>query len=239
MPQLVVGDICINLVRKKIKNMHLGVYPPDGRVRVSAPLAASDAAVRLFVNSKLAWVRRHQARFTGQERQQAMECVTGESHYFQGRCYLLNLIHHHGHARISLRNSTVMDMQVKAGASADYRQRLLANWYRQQLKAQIPALIEKWEPIMGVRVAEWGVKLMKTKWGTCNIRARRIWLNLELAKKPPHLLEYLVVHEMTHLLERRHNDHFKQLLDRFLPQWRQCKEELNRARLGQGELGEC
>jgi predicted metal-dependent hydrolase len=235
MYQIVVSGISINVVRKRIKNLHLGVYPPDGRVRVAAPLVVNDDAVRLFVISKLAWIKRHKAKFAGQERQSARECVTGESHYFQGRRYRLSVILRQGHASVSLRNSTTMDMHVKEEADADFRRRVLSGWYRQQLKEQIPAIIEKWEPIMGVSVAEWNVKQMKTKWGTCNITARRIWLNLELAKKPPHSLEYIVVHEMAHLLEKHHNDYFKLLMDKFLPQWRQYREELNRAPLGHEE----
>jgi len=238
MPQIVVSGISINVVRKRIKNLHLGVYPPDGRVRVAAPLLVNDEAVRLFVVSKLAWIKRHQAKFAGQERQSVRECVTGESHYFQGRKYRLNVIHHKGHASVSLRNNTTMDMHVKEEADADYRRRVLSGWYRQQIKEQIPAIIEKWEPIMGVRVADWGVKQMKTKWGTCNIKAQRIWLNLELAKKPHHSLEYIVVHEMTHLLEKGHNDRFKGLMDKFLPQWRQYREALNLAPLGHEEWEE-
>ncbi|MDD5287398.1 MAG: SprT family zinc-dependent metalloprotease [Desulfuromonadaceae bacterium] len=238
MHQIIVSGITINVVRKRIKNLHLGVYPPDGRVRVAAPLLVNDEAVRLFVIKKLAWIKRHQAKFAGQERQSVRKCVSGESHYFQGRRYRLNVIHHNGHARIVIRNSTTMDMYVKEGTDADYRKRVLSAWYRQQIKGQIPALIEKWEPIMGVAVAEWGVKQMKTKWGTCSIKARRIWLNLELVKKPVHSLEYIVVHEMAHLLEKHHNDRFKALMDQFLPQWRQYREELNRAPLGWEEWEE-
>jgi len=205
---------------------------------IAAPLLVNDEAVRLFAIKKLAWIKRHQAKFAGQERQSVRECVTGESHYFQGRRYRLNVIHHNGHPRIVIRNSTTMDMYVKEGTDADYRKRVLSGWYRQQIKGQIPALIEKWEPIMGVSVAEWGVKQMKTKWGTCSIKARRIWLNLELTKKPHHSLEYIVVHEMTHLLEKNHNDRFKWLMDKFLPQWRLYREELNRAPLGWEEWEE-
>jgi predicted metal-dependent hydrolase len=238
MHQITVGGITIHIVRKRIKNLHLGVYPPEGRVRVAAPLHVTDESVRLFVIKKLAWIKRHQEKFAGQQRQSARECVTGESHYFQGRRYRLNVIQHQGHSRITIRNSTTMDMYVKADADADYRRRVLSGWYRQHLKDQIPVLIEKWQPIMNVSVAEWGVKQMKTKWGTCNIKARRIWLNLELAKKPPHSLEYIVVHEMAHLLEKGHGDRFKKLMDQFLPQWRQYREELNRSPLGWEEWEE-
>ncbi len=232
MHQIVVSGITINVVRKRIKNLHLGVYPPDGRVRVAAPLLVHDEAVRLFVITKLAWIKLHKDKFAGQERQSAREYVTGESHYFQGRRYRLNVIQHQGHPRIAIRNSSTIDMFVTGEADSDYRKRLLSGWYRQHLKEQIPALIGKWEPIMNVSVAEWGVKQMKTKWGTCSIKARRIWLNLELAKKPAHALEYIVVHELAHLLEKGHGDRFKRLMDQFLPQWRQYREELNRAPLG-------
>jgi predicted metal-dependent hydrolase len=238
MHKIIVSDLTINVVRKRIKNLHLGVYPPDGRVRVAAPLSVNDEAVRLFVIKKLAWIKRHQAKFAGQERQWPRECINGESHYFQGRRYRLNVIQHNGHPRITIRSSTTIEMQVKEGTDAEYRRRVLSGWYRQQIKEQIPPLIEKWEPIMGVSVADWGVKKMKTKWGTCSIKPRRIWLNLELAKKPPHFLEYLVVHEMAHLLERGHGDRFKKLMDQFLPQWRQYREELNRSPLGWEEWEE-
>jgi predicted metal-dependent hydrolase len=238
MHQIVVSDITINIVRKRIKNLHLGVYPPDGRVRVAAPLLVNDEAVRLFVITKLAWIKRHKAKFAGQERQSAREYVTGESHYFQGRRYRLNVLQRQGNPRVTIRNSSTIDMFVKSEADSDYRKRLLSGWYRQHLKEQIPALIGKWQPIMNVSVAEWGVKQMKTKWGTCSIMARRIWLNLELAKKPAHALEYIVVHEMAHLLEKGHGDRFKMLMDQFLPQWRQYREELNRAPLGWEEWEE-
>lgn len=229
---ITVSGISVEVVRKAIKNLHLGVYPPNGRVRVAAPLSMSEDAIRLAVVGKLGWIRKHQTKFANQERQSTREYVTGETHYFQGRRYRLNVILHQRYGRVSLRNNATMDMYVREGADVDYRRRLLSGWYRQQLKSRIPALIAKWEPIMGVTVAEWGVKQMKTKWGTCNATARRIWLNLELVKKPPHCLEYIVVHEMVHLLERNHSDAFKALMDRFLPQWRLYREELNRAPLG-------
>lgn len=230
--QIDVSGISVEVIRKAIKNLHIGVYPPEGRVRVAAPARMSMEAIRLAVIGKLGWIKNHQAKFAGQERQSPREYITGETHYFKGRRYRLNVMDHKGHPCIVIRNSSTLDMQVKEGTDADYRRRLLTGWYRQQLKEQIPALITKWQPLMGVSVADWGVKQMKTKWGTCNITARRIWLNLELAKKPPHSLEYIVVHEMTHLLEKGHNDRFKGLMDQFLPNWRHCREELNRAPLG-------
>ncbi len=157
--------------------------------------------------------------------------VTGESHYVGGRRYRLDVIEHDGPAAVRLRNNTTLELRVRPGTSRAQREAVLHRWYRQRLREQIPQLISKWEPEIGVTVAEWGIKKMKTRWGTCNIDARRIWLNLELAKKPAACLEYILAHEMVHLLERHHNERFQQLMDRLMPQWRLHREELNRAPL--------
>jgi hypothetical protein len=225
--QITVHGLDVEVVRKNIKHLHLAVYPPNGRVRVAAPLRINDEAVRLAVISKLAWIKRQQARFEGQERQSAREYVSGESHYFQGRRYRLNVIYQDGPPQVSIRNNTRLDLIVRPGSDTWQHERVLLTWYRQQLKILIPPLIAKWEPILGVHVAEWGVKQMQTRWGTCNIQARRIWLNLELIKKPELCLEYVVVHELVHLLERKHNDRFAALMDQAMPQWRLHREELN------------
>lgn len=230
--QLEVSGISVEIVRKDIKNLHLGVYPPNGRVRVAAPLRLDDEAVRLAVISRLGWIRRQQNGFAQQERQSLREMVTGESHYVQGRRYRLDVIEHDGPVVISLRNNTTLELRVRAGTTREKRERALNQWYRQRLRERIAVLITQWEPRIGVTVAEWGIKKMKTHWGTCNIEARRIWLNLELAKKPAACLEYILVHEMVHLLERHHNDRFSALMDKFVPQWRQQREMLNRAPLG-------
>jgi predicted metal-dependent hydrolase len=237
MHQITVHDLVVDVVRKKIKNLHLAVYPPDGRVRVAAPLVVDDEAVRLFTISKLAWIKRQQAKFEAQERQSAREFVSGESHYFQGRRYLLNVIYHDGPAQVVLRNNTTIDLFVRTGSDAARRERALLAWYRRQLKEAVPPLIVKWEAILGVEVAGWGVKRMKTKWGTCNIEARRIWLNLELAKSSFHCLEYIIVHEQVHLLERNHTDCFAATMTRFLPQWRLFRDELNRGPLAHETWG--
>src|SRR6266705_4606835 len=229
--QIIVNDLVVDVVRKNIKNLHLGVYPPAGRVRVAAPLRVNDEAVRLFTISRLAWIKRQQAKFAGQERQSAREYVSGESHYFQGNRYLLNVLYHQGSPAVSLRNNKTMDLFVRTGSDTSVRERVLTTWYRRRLKEEIAPLMAKWEAITGVKVAEWGVKQMKTRWGTCNAEARRIWLNLELVKKPVHCLEYLIVHELIHLLERRHNDRFVALMDLHLPGWRQYRQELNAAPL--------
>ncbi len=157
--------------------------------------------------------------------------VRGESHYYLGKRYLLRVIEETGTARIVLRNRSTMELHVQPGANAEQREQVLLRWYRRQLRALIPSLLENWSPRLGVEVAEWGIKKMKTKWGACNIDARRIWLNLELAKKPVLCLEYIVVHEMAHLLERHHNDRFIAIMDKVMPQWRLHRNELNGAPL--------
>jgi predicted metal-dependent hydrolase len=230
--QIIVNDLVVDVVRKNIKNLHLGVYPPAGRVRVAAPLRVNDEAVRLFTISRLAWIKRQQAKFEGQERQSAREFVSGESHYYQGNRYLLNVMYHQGSPEVSLRNNKTMDLFVRTGSDTSVRERVLTTWYRRRLKEEIAPLMAKWEGIIGVKVAEWGVKQMKTKWGTCTIEVRRIWLNLELIKKPVHCLEYIIVHEMMHLLERHHNERFIGYMNRFMPLWQYYREELNREPLG-------
>ncbi|MDD1753961.1 MAG: M48 family metallopeptidase [Methanotrichaceae archaeon] len=221
----VIG-INVEVVRKDIKNLHIGVYPPEGRVRVASPRLINDDAVRLAVISKLSWIKRQKAHFQKQPRQSKREYIHRESHYFFGRRYLLNIKEHDGSARVEIRANRLY-LFVPYGTDASRRERVLLNWYRKELKARIPDLIEKWEGVLGVRVVDWGVKRMKTKWGSCSIEARRIWLNLELAKKPVQCLEYIVVHEMVHLIERRHNDRFKELMDEFMPSWRLIRDELN------------
>lgn len=144
---------------------------------------------------------------------------------------MLNVVYNNGPPRVILRNNTTMDLYVRTGSDTARRGRALLDWYRAQLSAAVPPLLAKWEPIVGVEVADWGVKRMKTKWGTCNIEARRIWLNLELAKTSVRCLEYIIVHEMVHLLERGHTERFTAYMDRFLPQWRLLRDELNRGPL--------
>lgn len=227
MQQIEISDITIDVVRKSIKNMHLSVYPPTGRVRIAVPLTIDDEAVKLFAISKLAWIKRNQRKFETQERQTPRAYLERESYYFEGRRYLLKITEHNAPAKVELKNKTHIELFVRPNTTSAQRQSLLTEWYRKQLKAQIPPLIAKWEQTIGVTVSDWGVKQMKTKWGTCNISAKRIWLNLELAKKPPRCLEYIVVHEMVHLLERHHNDKFTAYMDQFMPQWRSYRDELN------------
>jgi predicted metal-dependent hydrolase len=166
------------------------------------------------------------ARFTIQIRRQKPKYVSGESHYFQGVPYQLCVVERKGNARVVFRRNKTIELHINPRSNATRRERALVNWYRVYLKKTIPPLIKKWEKIIGVEVAEWGVKRMRTRWGSCNPNARRIWLNLELAKKSPECLEYVVVHEMVHLLEHSHNRRFKELLSQFLPRWRSIRKEL-------------
>lgn len=229
---LKIGDLTVEVVRKNIKNLHLGVYPPQGRVRVAVPLVVNDDAVRLAVIGKLAWIRRQQARFAAQPRQSPREMVSGECHYFLGQRYRLRVLAYTGPPRIRRSGIDFLDLFVRPETTVEQRQRVLQEWYREQLRERIPPLLAQWQPVLGVQINDWGIKRMKTRWGTCNITARRIWLNLELIKKPAHCLEYIVVHELMHLLERNHNDRFTALMDHHLPHWRLVREELNRALLG-------
>jgi predicted metal-dependent hydrolase len=227
-----VSGINVDVVRKAIKNLHLGVYPPHGRVRVAAPLAVNDEAVRLAVISRLGWIKRQQAKFEDQPRQSRREMIRGESHYFLGQRYRLNVIEYREASKIVLRNKATIDLYVQPGASAEMREKVLQRWYREQLKSLVPPLLEKWQHALAVQVDDWGIKKMKTKWGGCNVEARRIWLNLKLAKKPVQCLEYIIVHELVHLLERHHNDRFTAYMDKFMPQWRLLRDTLNKSPLG-------
>ena len=226
-----IRGISVEVVRKEIKNFHISVHPPNGRVRVSAPLYFDDDTIRIAVISRLGWIRRKQEAFTKQDRQSQREFVTGESHYFAGRRYRLDVIEHDRPPRVWLPNNTKIALSVRPGSDRDTREAVVHRWYRQHLRAQLPLLLEKWEPKIGVSVNEVRIKKMKTLWGSCNVEAKRIWLNLELAKKPESCLVYILVHEMVHLLERQHNDRFHALMDRFLPQWQTYRDQLNRAPL--------
>ncbi|MGA9508707.1 MAG: SprT family zinc-dependent metalloprotease [Candidatus Sulfotelmatobacter sp.] len=226
-----IRGLQVEIVRKDIRNLHVGVYPPLGRVRVAAPSRLSNDAVRLAVISRLGWVRQQQAKFQHQERQSQREMVSGETHFVQGRRYRLAVIKKDDAAKVVRRTMRRLELFVRPGDGRERRQRVLDSWYRELLRQQIAELLAKWEPRIGVQVREWGIRKMKTRWGTCNREAGRIWVNLELAKKPPSCLEFIVVHELVHLIERRHNDRFRQMMDQALPAWREFREVLNRAPL--------
>ncbi len=232
---MTIGSLSVEVVRKDIKNLHLGVYPPNGRVRVATPLVVSDEAVRLAVIGKLGWIRKQKAKFAGQPRQSQREMVNGESHYFLGQRYRLRVHEHDGPARVALRGVASLDLFVRPGTSSKQREVVLLHWHREQLKAMIPPLLEKWQLILGVHVTDWGIKKMKTKWGSCNPAAERLWFNLELAKKPLPCLEYIVVHELVHLHERNHTERFTALMEAHMPKWRLYRKILNKTPLGHEE----
>lgn len=223
-----IANIEIDIVRKEIKNMHLAVYPPTGRVRLAAPATTNDEVIRLFAISKLGWIKKHIKNFQNQDRETPREYISGESHYLAGQRYLLNVVEHGGYRKVEFKNNRQINLYVKPGSSREEKAKVLKEWYRKQLKGSVPELIEKWEKVTGVQAESWGVKQMKTKWGVCNIAQKRIWLNLQLAKKPKSCLEYIIVHELVHLLERHHNDKFIAYMDQFMPNWRQYRDELNR-----------
>jgi predicted metal-dependent hydrolase len=227
MRQITVSNIKIDVVRKDIQNLHLAVYPPTGRVRIATPLNVDDETVRLFAISKLSWIKKHRRSFINQRRETKREYVSGESHYVEGRRYLLNVIYRNAAPKVVIRNKTYIDLYVRTNSLTEQRERVMTEWYRRRLKDKIPTLIEKWQRIIGVKVADWKVKRMKTKWGTSKVELKQIWLNLELAKKPSSSLEYIIVHELVHLLERHHNNRFIALMDKFMPQWRFNQAELN------------
>jgi len=228
MQQISIGNIIIDVVRKEIKNIHLAVYPPTGRVRIAAPLNVNEDTIRLYAISKLGWIKRQQRNFVSQERISPREYKQRESHYFLGKRYLLNIIENDKKPKVILKTKKFIELYINSGATTSKKHEIMTQWYRVELKKLIPPIIAKWEVVLNVKVDDWQVRYMKTKWGSCNIEKKRIWLNLELAKKPEYCLEYIIVHEMVHLLERHHNDRFLYYMDTHLPNWRQLKNELNK-----------
>lgn len=231
MSDLQIGSLNVDLQRKAIKNLHIAVLPPSGGVRVSAPLRMSDEAVRLAVAARLVWIKRQQAKFMNQARQSPREMLSGESHYLWGKCYLLEVSPTMGRHRIELSHKK-MHLYVRKDTSHANKTAVLEKFYRNELKKEIERLLEIWQARMGVRARGFGIKKMKTLWGSCNTASGGIWLNLELAKKPRECLEYVVVHELVHLLERHHNARFMAYMDEYLPNWRQRKTLLNELALG-------
>lgn len=236
--QISVGGMSVEVVRKPIKNLHLGVYPPNGRIRVAAPVGVSDEAVRLAVVSRMGWIKRQQAKFDAQPRQTERSYVSGETHYFFGQRYRLSVIQDAPAGRVHVRNSRTVELFVRTGSDKATRERVFLDWYRRELRARALPLISAWAEAFGIDAPQWGIKRMKTKWGTCNIEGRRVWLNLELVKKPLHCLEYVIVHELVHFFERNHSDRFVAILEQKLPNWRLIRDELNAAPLAHEEWSE-
>jgi len=226
-----LGDIAVEVVFKDIKNIHLSVYPPDGKVRIAAPARMSLDTLRVFAVSKLAWIRQRQRKLREQARETPRELLDRESHTLWGTRYLLKVVEADAAPAVLLEPRTLV-LRVRPGTSEEKKQAVVAGWYRQQIKEAATELVARWEPILGVKVKRIFVQRMKTRWGGCNTASASIRLNTELAKKPKECLEYIVVHELVHLLERNHTDRFTALMDDYLHQWRQLRELLNTAPLG-------
>jgi len=227
MVRIDLGDIPVDVVLKEIKNVHLSVYPPSGRVRISAPKQMSLDTIRVFAISKLDWIKQQQAKLREQERETPRDYVDRESHYVWGRRYLLTVTESDEPPAIELKHRRML-LRVRPGTGHEKRQGLVEEWFREQLKAAVPPLLTRWEPVLGVKAERWFVQRMKTRWGSCNHEARTIRLNSELAKKPAECLEYIVVHELVHLIEPTHNARFLALMDKFMPKWQFYREVLNR-----------
>ena len=227
MEQINLGEITIDVILKDIKNIHLSVYPPLGHVRIAAPVRMDLDTIRIYAISKLGWIKKQQQKFREQVREAPREYLNKESHYYLGKRYQLRVIEMDAPPKVLLKHTT-LDLCVRPNSELQKKHDVMEEWYREKLKELVPIIIQKWEKTMGVSPNEFAIKKMRTKWGTCNREAARIWLNLELAKKPYQCIEYIVVHEMAHLLERNHNSNFVAIMDHYLPEWRQLKIELNK-----------
>lgn len=232
--QINVGDISVDVIFKDIKNVHLSVYPPTGRVRIAAPTRMSLDTIRLYVIAKLDWIKKQQTKLQSQQRETPREYLDRESHYVWGRRYLLKVKEANQTPTVELKHNQMV-LTVRADAEREKKEDMVASWYREQLRLAMSPLITKWETLIGVKSNRVFVQRMKTKWGSCNPRTRSIRLNSELAKKSPECLEYVIVHELVHLLEPTHNQRFVALMDKLMPQWRQFRDELNRMPLSHAE----
>lgn len=235
-----IGELDIQLTRKDIKNLHISVMPPDGDVRVSAPNAMTDTAIRMAVIHRIPWIRRQQASFAKQERQSTRQMVDGETHYLWGRRYrlLVNELDTDLKSAQSVKlHRGRLVLSVNPSASTESKLHLLDEYYRSRLKSKIPDIVQKWSQVTNISCDSWHIQKMKTKWGSCNIEEKHILLNLELAKKPLPCLEYIILHELLHFKERQHNDRFKALLDKYMPDWRSRRDLLNQMPLKQERWG--
>jgi predicted metal-dependent hydrolase len=221
-----IGELSIKVTRKSVKHVHLSVHPPDGRVTLVAPTSTRLDVARAYAVSKLGWIREQQRKLRSQARETPRQLVTRESHYLWGRRYLLTVAHADARPRVRLDHKRIT-LTVRPGSSAEKRARVMHEWHKSLLHEIVPGLIRKWEAKLGVQVKRYFLQRMKTRWGGCNHRAGHIRLNTELVKKPKDLLEYVIVHELAHLLEATHSERFTALLDRHYPTWREARAELN------------
>ncbi len=221
-----LGDVSISVTRRNIKNVHLSVHPPDGRVTLSAPKDTRLDVARAYAISKLGWIRNQQEQLANQARETPRKFIERESHYLWGRRYLMTVKRKNAKPSVSLDHKRIT-LTVRPGATKEKRAQVIHEWHKSLLHEAIPPLIAKWEKKLGVKVSAYFLQRMKTKWGSCNHRASRVRFNTELVKKPKDLLEYVVVHEMAHLIEPTHNDRFIAILDKHYPTWREARAELN------------
>lgn len=228
--EIIVSNISVEVIRKNIKNMHLSVLPPDGRVRVSAPVRLTDEAITMFVRTKLGWIKKQQEKFQQQPRQSERQYVSGESLYVWGRQYFLQVEYSYkGNSLVFSGDKAILT--VRKESTAKQREAFVNEWYREQLKREVAKYLPKWEKITGLYCSGWQSKYMTTKWGTCNTNTRKIWLNLQLAKKPIECLEYVILHELAHLKVKNHGPEFVAVLDQHMPQWQERKKLLNESKL--------
>lgn len=221
-----VNGIEVSVTKKAIKNMHLYVKPPDGHVEISAPVHLSDESIELFVRTKIGWIRRQQENFEKQPRQTVREYISGEALYVWGCQYYL-LVNYSNKCNSLVLQGDKAVLTVRKESTTEQRERYVNEWYREILKTEIKRVLPKWENITGLHPNGWQTKKMTSRWGTCNVNTRKIWLNLQLAKKPPECLEYVILHELVHLIEKSHNDQFVAYMDKFMPNWRDIRRKLN------------
>ncbi len=231
MQTIKVGNFDIDVMHKEIKNVHLSVYPPTGRVTISAPSHMNTELLRVYAISRIGWIKQQQKKLLSQAREPVKEFVNRETHYFKGKRFLLKLEDYQPANAVELKHNKLI-VKTKLLRSEENTAKLIDMFYRIELHKIIPDLVNKWSEILNVNITAYGIKKMRTKWGTCNPIAKRIWVNVELAKKPIHCLEYIIVHELVHLLERKHNDKFVGHLNTHLPNWKQIKQELNELPVG-------
>lgn len=222
-----VGDLEVEVIKKDIKNIHLGVYPPTGRVRLSAPMDSDTEKIRMFIVSKIPWIRKNQRKFKNKERQTSREFIDRESHYFEGRRYLLKVVIDETKYNSVELNKTSIKMSINSNLDSIKRKELFESWMRRKLRIRLEPVISKWVDILGVNLTEWKIKKMKTKWGSCNKEARRVWFNLELAKVDDYCLDYIVLHELAHLKHRNHGKEFTSILNSNMNDWAHRKSQLN------------
>lgn len=227
--RLNVGGIEVDVVIKNIKNINLMIYKSDGRVRVSTPQRVNKEIIQKFINHKIKWIKKQLKRIEEQFPKPDLKYESGETHDLFGEPLQLIVLEKSVKPNVKVRDKRIIELSVRPGSSIEIRERVMREWYREELKKRIPALIKKWEERLGVTVREWNVKKMKTRWGTCNTRASRIWLSLELAKQPIEHLDYVVLHEIAHLIERSHNAKFKSILSEQMPHWRTIQQIMNGA----------